>query len=313
MKYVQMDLIPDNPLDLLHYKELNHIRNILLNRNHSNLIIYGPSKCGKTLIISELFKYLYGDLSVIEDNKKITVYGNISYYYIYSDMIYDKIYFKEYIKELINTYDYYTDKIKYIIIDNFENINISIQRFLKVILEKSYRTTKFIIITNILNNIDVSIKSRCSLIRIPLPTYINKKIYLMNLFNKHDISFNEFLLEKDCKKYNLENIIYKYQSNCNYEDIYQTYKDRFLDMVIMKDFNLLNIKSLSSNIKEINLDLEEFFKLLLDNLMEICNNDIISLLIKEIAKYNHIIKQSYRDIIYIELILISIFRIINKC
>ena len=81
----------------------------------------------------------------------------------------------------------------------------------------------------------------------------------------------------------------------------------------MKDFNLLNIKSLSSNIKEINLDLEEFFKLLLDNLMEICNNDIISLLIKEIAKYNHIIKQSYRDIIYIELILISIFRIINKC
>ena len=44
MKYVQMDLIPDNPLDLLHYKELNHIRNILLNRNHSNLIIYGPSK-----------------------------------------------------------------------------------------------------------------------------------------------------------------------------------------------------------------------------------------------------------------------------
>ena len=82
MKYVQMDLIPDNPLDLLHYKELNHIRNILLNRNHSNLIIYGPSKCGKTLIISELFKYLYGDLSVIEDNKKITVYGNISYYYI---------------------------------------------------------------------------------------------------------------------------------------------------------------------------------------------------------------------------------------
>ena len=84
-------------------------------------------------------------------------------------------------------------------------------------------------------------------------------------------------------------------------------------MVIMKDFNLLNIKSLSSNIKEINLDLEEFFKLLLDNLMEICNNDIISLLIKEIAKYNHIIKQSYRDIIYIELILISIFRIINKC
>ena len=37
MKYVQMDLIPDNPLDLLHYKELNHIRNILLNRNHSNI------------------------------------------------------------------------------------------------------------------------------------------------------------------------------------------------------------------------------------------------------------------------------------
>tara|TARA_B100001094_G_C18174644_1_gene797193 strand:+ start:154 stop:1098 length:945 start_codon:yes stop_codon:yes gene_type:complete len=313
MEHGGMNLISENILDLLHYKETENIRKFIKNRNHSNLILYGPPRCGKSLIIRELFKSLYGDISIIEDNNKLKVFGNLSYYYIYSNMIYDKEYFKKFINNLIQSYDYYTDKIKYIIIDNFEDVNVIIQRFLKVILEKSYKTTRFILITKRLNSIDVAINSRCTLIRIKMPKTIDKKIYLMNIFNKNGIIFNEFLLEKDCEKYNLETLIFKYQSNGVYEDIYYTYKDKILELIIMDDFNILNIRALSSTIKEININLNELLKLLLISLVKLFKNDNekIFLLIKEIAKYNHILEGSYRDIIYIELIIISIFKIIN--
>tara|TARA_Y100000996_G_scaffold413317_1_gene401307 strand:- start:530 stop:1474 length:945 start_codon:yes stop_codon:yes gene_type:complete len=313
MEHGGMNLISENILDLLHYKETENIRKFIKNRNHSNLILYGPPRCGKSLIIRELFKSLYGDISIIEDNNKLKVFGNLSYYYIYSNMIYDKEYFKKFINNLIQSYDYYTDKIKYIIIDNFEDVNVIIQRFLKVILEKSYKTTRFILITKRLNSIDVAINSRCTLIRIKMPKTIDKKIYLMNIFNKNGIIFNEFLLEKDCAKYNLETLIFKYQSNGVYEDIYYTYKDKILELIIMDDFNILNIRALSSTIKEININLNELLKLLLISLVKLFknNNEKVFLLIKEIAKYNHILEGSYRDIIYIELIIISIFKIIN--
>ena len=135
----------------------------------------------------------------------------------------------------------------------------------------------------------------------------------MELFNKHDIFFNEFLLEKDCKKYNLETLIFKYQSDGEYEDIYNTYIEKILHIIIMEKFNLLRIRELSSIIKEVNINFNEFLKVLLFDLIKLLNTDHkkISLLIKEIAKYNHILEGSYRDIIYIELIIISIFKIIN--
>ena len=81
----------------------------------------------------------------------------------------------------------------------------------------------------------------------------------------------------------------------------------------MEKFNLLRIRELSSIIKEVNINFNEFLKVLLFDLIKLLNTDHkkISLLIKEIAKYNHILEGSYRDIIYIELIIISIFKIIN--
>ena len=71
-------------------------------------------------------------------------------------MIYDKEYFKKYIDSLVQSYDYYNNKIKYVIIDDFDCINITTQRYLKVILEKTFKTTRFILITNKLNSIDIA-------------------------------------------------------------------------------------------------------------------------------------------------------------
>ena len=47
---IDINFISDNILDLLHYKKVEDIRNIIKNKNHPNLIIYGPSRCGKSSI-----------------------------------------------------------------------------------------------------------------------------------------------------------------------------------------------------------------------------------------------------------------------
>ena len=132
------------------------------------------------------------------------------------------------------------------------------------------------------------------------------------MFNKHGIFYNDFLLEKDCKSNTLEGIIHKYQLNgLQYEDIYSTYKDKLLDILIINKFNIQNIRQISSSIKELNINIEKLFKILLSSLIKIVNISKIFILIKEISKYNHILNDSYRDIIYIELIIIEIFKIIN--
>ena len=63
------------------------------------------------------------------------------------------------IKEIVKTYNYYKDEYNYIIINNFEYLKLIDQNRLRVIIEKSFITTKFIIITTKYNKVIESIKS----------------------------------------------------------------------------------------------------------------------------------------------------------
>ena len=81
--------------------------------------------------------------------------------------------------------------------------------------------------------------------------------------------------------------------------------------MLQKHYIQWNIRQISSSIKELNINIEKLFKILLSSLIKIVNISKIFILIKEISKYNHILNDSYRDIIYIELIIIEIFKIIN--
>ena len=92
---------------------------------------------------------------------------------------------------------------KYIVIDSYESTSENLQDCLKVIMEKSFITTKFIIITNRISKVNEAIKSRCMLIRIPIPTVNDKFCYLKTNFKMNHK--NDLLLYEDCKKYNLFN------------------------------------------------------------------------------------------------------------
>ena len=60
------------------------------------------------------------------------------------------------IKKITQSYDYYKMDLKYILINDFESMKNVEQNKLKIIIEKSYVSSRFILITNNLTKNDTS-------------------------------------------------------------------------------------------------------------------------------------------------------------
>ena len=167
-------LEPQYILDLLHYKLGYKIYSFLKYNNHSNIIIYGPTNCGKSILIKAIMKEIYPGQLIKQKNEDFIFSLHKDYYLFNCSCIYDKTSFIKYLQNIIQTYDYYNNKCKYIILDQFERTNDIMQNILKVIIEKAYSTCKFIIITKQYNRVISAIKSRSIGIRTPSPTKYDK-------------------------------------------------------------------------------------------------------------------------------------------
>lgn len=298
--------------DIIFYKEAEKIKSLLKFKNHTHIIIYGVPGIGKTTLINNVIESVFGKFHELEKSDKIIIKSNkFSYYFDFLQII-DKDYFFNYLKKIISSYDHYNDHLKYIILDNYQHVNVIIQRSLKVLLEKNYKTSRFIILTNKISIVDLAIKSRCLLFRLKKPTQYDKYIYIKNILLKKNIDFNDYLLKKDCEKYDIKRIINKnlYEDYINYIEVITI---DLLD-IIYSSFDLNRIKKLSSKIKEININLNEIIVCFLNKINAIIGYKNIlklTILIKEMTNINHIIQDSYREIIHIESLIINIYNIIN--
>jgi len=303
-----IDILPKHKYESIHYKLIYKIEQLFNNKDHPNIIIYGKKRCGKTTIIRLLFNELFEwKKESVNNNFHMINYG--MYYYFDCKNIINKNEFIEYLKTLCKSIDY-SEKHKYIILDSFEGVNYHIQNCLKVILEKSFIVSKFIIVSINMNFIIPALRSRCLNIGISEPKFYDKYIYLKSVFNNNNIIFNKSLLLLNCRKNTIEDIINKYLSNDKYINIKSYYVDEIIEF-LYKPFSLDNLRNLSQILKE--LDLSEIIDYeLIDRLQLIIKEKKLIMIIKEIAQYNHIIQKSYRDILFIESLLIRIYNIINE-
>jgi len=250
----------------INYKEGNKIFNILSHPNHNNLLIYGIKSSGKTSLIKD----------IMEDKKISSFYYELTQY---TNGIIEEL------EKIVGSYDHYKNEFKYIIIDNFENIKILDQNKLRVLIEKSYNTSKFIIITEKFNKVIAPIKSRCCSFRIPFK-------------NITDVKINYEWNNETC---NGNITIYGYE--------------RLVDILFnaYQNFSIKKIKEICLKIKEINLAITPFLKMIIERIIQSNEDyDIRKKSIKEIAYYDTLLVKSYIDVIYLESLLIRLYYIIYQ-
>ena len=303
-----MELYPkeEKGYELLHYKKYYQLKDLIKNRK-PNMIIHGIPYSGKTYLIDNIFKHTYGNYKVNHEDK--LSYKENNNYYIFNLSCNFKYNIIKKITSIVKNYDHFNNTIKYIVIDNYNDIQDILQKNIKIFIEKYSNNSRFILITNRLLSIDASTRNNCFNIRINSPNKYDKFIYFKYILQKNNLCFNEFLLLKNCEKYDINRIfkIY-YEEDISYTDIYERVNNDIYTIMYLP-FNINEIKKLSLNMKELNLDISNIFSTFFKN-----NNYSLSknkLLIKEITHYIYIIKKAYRDIIPIETLLIRIYYILN--
>ena len=250
-------------VDTINYKIAYQLYLLIKKKsNHNHLIIFGINHSGKTTLIQLLFKDIYNGDPYPLNNKNFEVLIHPNYYIFNCNIITNKSEFVEYLKSITQTYDYYNNTVKYIILTHFESINEIIQNSIRVIIEKSSLVCKFIIVTNNYNKVTKPIKSRCTNIRIPMLGQYDKFIYLKQYFQKHHISFNELNLMELCDQYTIDIIINKHIYTQDNIDPLLKYSQKINQLIHEKNLTkkINQIRTVSSEIKELNISVHLLLK-----------------------------------------------------
>ena len=310
-------------LSLIHYKLGYKLYNIISNNNHPNLLIHGVNCSGKTLLIKTVLNDLF---DINKYTKKELLTENIIYersdfhYYFDLKLVNNDLKFINFIKDIVKSYNHYTNKYNYIILDNFEYLSNLNQDRLRVIFEKSLNTSKIIIITSKLNKINNPLLSRFINIRIPLHNLTDKYIYFKELLNKNYYVISDDILFEILKKhsdlnYNFINILSYLKSNIINGDIY--------DEIILKYMNIINSKKdLTKKITDMKqliylsrslIDINTFYRRFLTYLLDLnISNDKKSRLVRVFTENNILVDNSFKDLLYLEGLLVEIYWILTS-
>ena len=299
-------------IDLYNYKEAYKIYKIFLNKNHTNIIIYGKDNSKK-----EFIETILNELFNIKGKNIINNELNYEYndYYYYFDIkkikVDSKDIFFNTIKQICSSYNFYHDKHNYIILDNYDKINTIIENKLRVIIEKSTSTSKFIILTTMIDKILESIKSRCLLYRIKLLSYNDKYYYINKYIHDNKIIISEDKLRKIIENNN--DIIHIKNAIVGYENYSNILLKKIIDILSSTlNKNLIGLKELCYNIKNSVIDTCELIKMIVNYfVVQDISNDKKIKIIKSSTNINYLMINCYKDIIYLEYYLLDLYKILN--
>lgn len=304
-------------LSLVHYKLGYKLYDIINHKDHPNLILSGVSKSGKTLLLKTLLNNIF---NINNSLRSEILYDNVQYeksnihFYFDLKLINNDDKFINHLKKIINGYNYYTGKCNYIVFDNYESVSDVVQNKLRVLLEKSMKTSKIIIITQRYNNVIDPLKSRFLNIRIPVHKIYDKFLYFKNLFMKHMFIIDDDILMDIIKKhddidYNFINILGYFKTKKIHGDIYDEIIEKYV-CIIKSDKNICkkitDIKQLLYLAKSV-VNVNIFLRRLLSHLLKLdYDNKQKIKIIKEFTEYDIMINKSFRDLLCLEGLLIGI-------
>ena len=296
--------------NLLHYKQAYSIYSLLKYNKNANHILIRYTHSEEYLtnynMILTIYTCLFGDL-LRQNNPTMELWSNSNTYYIKCSTIKNIGECSEFIRSIISSYNHYKNTKNYIILDDFSHLSYNFQNTLKQYIEKAYETTHFCIISSDLKNITNHFRDMFCFINIKPLTLSEKYIYLTKVFSYKNIDHE--LLYQFCHKYTIDEIVIKIQ---NKDYIYMNdYLLTCINDFFKSSFSITTVKELSYSLIKKKKD---FISVMKQWLYEYIYHSSITL-----QKYHSIInalnlcksKDKYRDIIYLETILVDIYHIIN--
>jgi len=296
-------------MDLLNYKIGHTLYSLLNNQTIQNTILYGPRYSGKSLLMKTILTELYGQSSRLVGSENNQYLSHNYYTWIDCRMIQNKQIIIEITKEISKSYNYFKDSYQYIFLDHYDSVSLFNQNMFKVILEKSFHTSRFILITNKLNQIIQPIRSRCSMIRLQEPKSFDKYIHYKGLMS----SFDHNILHSHCQKYSMKelNKLMIVDDGPINDDPIQVISSRIVN-VLKQPFSLDQINEQCNMIKVINLPFNLLCYELLLQLSKIYTSDVMIPITEILSTYEYKLLHSYRDVIYLESMFLSIYNTIQE-
>jgi replication factor C subunit 3/5 len=310
--------------------------------NFPHLIFYGPEGCGKEFVIENLLERIFTKKSVQVQDTEYTIngYSNTKTKVIIKQSKhhiiiepnnngFDKYLIQEIIEdyaksEIINVLKY-KHLYKIVIINLIDNLSYYAQASLRRTMEKYADSCKFIFISNQLSKIHEPLKSRCLMVRIPLPTTemltnmilnisIKKDILLtgndiINIINKSNYNINKVFWLLELLKYNIPN-------KDDWSDLIEIIVNEILNK---KNYNIKKMPELIKNMRDLlyqlfitNIDFNTIILSIMNNIKYKINDNIIKYkIIEETSKFENRIAQGTRHIVHLEAYLIKLIQILN--
>lgn len=309
--------------------------------NLQHLVLYGPKGCGKEFVVDNLLKKIYGNIETKEieylingySNSKEKVMINQSKYHIIiepNNNGFDKYLIQEIIQEYAKTENLtifkYKKLFKIVIINKIDNLSYSAQASLRRTMEKYADTCKFIFICDQLSKIIEPLRSRCLLIRVPLPTNLQiiDTLTQISLNEKIDLEIGDFryILENcDSKINNAIWLLEMKKFGVPNSHSWKLVINKMVDLVVKGD-NLTS-KYIQEFIKETreyfyilfitNIDVKKILThLMLDLIKNVDDLELKFKIIDIISTFELRISQGTRYIVHLEAMMIKILTLFQN-
>jgi replication factor C subunit 3/5 len=299
--------------------------------NFQHLVVYGPSGCGKEFLVNKLLEKIFGksgtELKEVEytvsgySNTKTKIMIKQSKHHIIIEPNsngFDKYLIQEIIQdyaksELLNIIKQ-RKLFKVVVINKIDNLSYYAQASLRRTMEKYSSTCKFILISDQLSKIIEPLRSRCLMIRVPLPSSEQILETLLHICQKENIKIGmkklaSIIENSDNKVNHAIWLLEMYKYNITYEKNWELVIDNIIETLI--DPSIRNNKKLYSTMKKIR---EQFYVLFITNIpTQIIIRKIMTKLLEKVddlkLKYNIIditsifeqrLSQGTRHIIHME-------------
>jgi replication factor C subunit 3/5 len=311
--------------------------------NFQHLIIYGSINSNKEQFVNLLLENIYGKNNIILKNVEYIINGygdtktkvNIkqSKYHIIIEPNsngFDKYLIHEIIQNYAKTESLnilkYKKLFKIVIINKLDNLSYYAQASLRRTMEIYSDTCKFIFICDQLSKINEQLRSRCIMLRVPLPTNEQILDIILKISNNEHIKLEPWEYNDIIKKseYKINTAIWLLElkkNNLQYKKTWEEMSFKIVDLILnKKNYNNNKCYSCIKKIREIfyllfitNIPTQIIIKNIMINLLENVNDMNLKNNIIEITSIFELrLSQGTRQIIHFEAYCIRLIYLFNN-